>query len=827
MTPGRTRWFKTFSIAAWLCVLGAAAAAQEERVLEDEIKVTAQKREQNLQDVPVSVTVRTGEQLARYGITDVFDLQQTTPGLIVDRSQSANTANFQVRGIGTSAQNFGLESSVGLYVDGVYRSRQAALINELADIDQVELVRGPQGTLFGRNTQSGAVLFSTRAPSHETDGYLELTYGNLDLFSANGAFGGSLAEDLLAARITAFTASRDGYVDNDGDPHGNVVNDRNRMGGRAQLLYTPREELSARLILDYAELDEVCCASPTFLNNFAGVGNRAGSDALLARLGVPVLDDERFEDNIVSLNSLPLSYTRDQGVSVEINWRGAAGALTSVTAVRSFDVSEELDADFSKGDVLSRTSEGESDTFSQELRFAGAFARFSYLAGAYYFTQDLDSRAQLSFGEHVDQFIKTGVDDGLTQVVAGVNALSAATGGAVPMAAASIPAGASSLDAMQQEHRAWALFGRVDFRPLERLELSAGLRYTDERKKLHGEFTQGNQGPPPQLAAIGAHLQAVSAGTARPDTALLAPLFAPGWGFYVLPVFAPRPDVDETLNDSRVTWDADVSWFVTDDVMLYAGYGTGFKGGGTNTDRIAANLSQLFDAETSESFEAGAKLEFPRRNLRANLSLHYTITKDYQNNTFTGTGFSLQNAGKVNTRGGELEVTWQPRRGMTLSGAYVYNDAEYDSFEQGNCWVATPFHTGAPDPGSRQGSILCDRSGDRVSGNPEHTVILLASSIHRLSDNLSGYLHVDYSYRSSIMRDGNADPLKLAGGFDLVNLRGGLVLEKIDLDIALWARNVFDKHWYGAVYDVPLQTGKLNSYAREPRTFGVTLRKQF
>ena len=204
--------FSMLAIALFAAAPAAVTGQEESRLVE--LVVTAQKREQSLQDIPVAVTAVAGEQLVEYGITDVFDLQQNVPSLLSDRSQVSTTANFSIRGIGTSAQNFGLEPSVGLYVDGVYRAQPSSIINELVDIERVEVVRGPQGTLFGRNTSAGAILINSVAPSHDGgDNYFELSYGNLDLFTANGGFGASLVEDLLAVRVTGFLASRDGYVD--------------------------------------------------------------------------------------------------------------------------------------------------------------------------------------------------------------------------------------------------------------------------------------------------------------------------------------------------------------------------------------------------------------------------------------------------------------------------------------------------------------------------------------------------------------------------------------------------------------------------------------
>ena len=808
-----------------LCTL-APAHAQEQGFLE-EVIVTAQKREQNIQDIPVAVTALSGDQLVEHGITDMFDLQQNAPALRVGQSQTATTANFNIRGIGTSSQNFGLESSVGLYVDGVYRARQSAMINELADVERVEVLRGPQGTLFGRNSSAGAVLLNTVAPSHETDGYFELSYGNLDLFSANAAFGGSLVEDVLAVRVTGFLTSRDGFVDAVGEGK-NLLNDRDRYGGRAQLLYTPTEDVSLRVILDYSEIDEVCCAAATFRNNYFSFDGRPGSDALLAGLGFPLLDGDRFTDYVVQLNRLPVSRNEDSGVSAELNWDiGATDTLTAISAYRTFNTTDDSDVDFNAADIANRYNLGESEMFSQELRLSGSRGRVDYLAGAYYFNQNLDSWTTTAPGAHMEAFVVNG-NPLLSTLINTINALSALTGGFIPMTAPATLPGSHALNVMLQDQEAWALFGQVDVALLEQWSVSAGIRYTDEKKKMDGTFTQGNFGPPPDFLAIGTNLFLASQGLARLDPSLLAPLAYPGWGYYLESAFAPRPDVDETLKDDQVTWNVKLSWTPNDDLLLYAGYATGFKSGGTNTDRIPAAFSQVFGAEKSNSFEAGLKLVLPGQGLRVNLALHYTTVEDFQSNSFTGDGFNLRNAGELEAKGGELEVAWSPLNGLALSAAYIYNEAEYDEFEQATCWLATPFLTGTPDPGRRNpGDAFCDRTGDRLAGNPEHTVLLSATLSRSFGDNLSGYVHADYNHRSNIVMDGNADPIKLQDGFGLLNARAGLVLDALDLDVSFWARNLLDEDWFGPVFDVPLQDGKLAAYPRETRTYGVTLRKRF
>ena len=585
---------KAWPVLTCLMSLCPVAQAQGQGIIE-EIIVTAQKREQNIQDIPVAVTALSGEQLVEHGITDMFDLQQNAPALRVGQSQTATTANFNIRGIGTSSQNFGLESSVGLYVDGVYRARQSALINELADVERVEVLRGPQGTLFGRNSSAGAVLLNTVAPSHETDGYFELSYGNLDLFSANGAFGGSLVEDVLAVRVTGFMTSRDGFVDAVGEG-GNLLNDRDRYGGRVQLLYTPTEDVSLRVILDYSEIDEVCCAAATFRNNYFSFDGRPGSDALLASLGVPLVNEDQFTDYVVHMNRLPESQNDDNGVSAELNWDiGATDTLTAISAYRTFNTTDDADVDFNAADLATRFNRGESEMFTQELRLTGSRGRVDYLAGAYYFNQNLNSWTTTTPGADMEAFVVNGNPD-LNTLVSTINALSALTGGFIPMTAPAILPGGHALNIMLQDHEAWALFGQVDVRLHEQWTVSAGLRYTDEKKKLDGRFTQGNFGPPPDFAAIGANLFLASQGLARLDPALLAPLALPGWGYHLETAFAPRPDVDETLKDNQVTWNARLSWTPHNDLLVYAGYATGFKSGGTNTDRIQSAFSQVFGA---------------------------------------------------------------------------------------------------------------------------------------------------------------------------------------------------------------------------------------
>ncbi len=257
-----------------LCAGLIANASHAQQVLE-EVVVTAQKREQNLQDVPVAVSAFNQAMLEQSGVKDMFDLQTNAPSLIVTQSQTSTTTTFAIRGIFTSSQNFGLEPSVGLYVDGVYRARQGSMINNMVDIASVEVLRGPQGTLFGRNTPAGAITLASVAPDFNGSGFLEATAGEYGLWGLSGGKSLTVAEDTLALRATGFIMERDGYVDivNGAD---DAINDKDRWGARLQALYTPTDDLSIRFIADYSEVDEICCAAGSFKNNLVAQNLPAG-----------------------------------------------------------------------------------------------------------------------------------------------------------------------------------------------------------------------------------------------------------------------------------------------------------------------------------------------------------------------------------------------------------------------------------------------------------------------------------------------------------------------------------------------------------------------
>jgi iron complex outermembrane recepter protein len=754
----------------------------------EEVVVTAQKREQNLQDVPVAVSAFSGQVLRDSGITNMSELTTIAPSLTVTSAQTSTTTVFGIRGIFTSAQNFGLESSVGLYVDGVYRARQGSMINNLVDVAGVEVLRGPQGTLFGRNTPAGAITVSSVAPDFDGSGFIDAGAGDYNLWEVSGAKSFTVIDDKLAVRVTGFTADRDGYVDVVGKDiqEDDAINDKDRWGARFQALFTPNDDLTLRFIGDHSEVDEVCCAVGNWKNNFftpnPPPNGKFGTDtAVRDQLGGTVISEDDFYDYKVSSSFKPESQNTDEGVSLQADWQTDLFLVTSISAYREFDSYDRIDADFYDVDALVRTNDADQNQFTQELRISDDNGPLSYVAGLYYYHQELNSD---------------------TDTIVGADTAALATAflglppGSIPQSF--FPPGSSALNVADQEHDSYAVFGQADYRITEQIIVTAGLRWTNENKDMQNTFTE-NPDPAPA-------------------------------GFSQFPPLAPRDNVDENFDESKVTGTFKLSWFYNDLTMLYASYGTGYKAGGVNTDRISPTLDTVFEPETAEAYELGMKSEFPDQALRLNVAVHKTDTNDLQTISFQGTGFALDNAGTAETYGTEVDLLWLPTDNTTVTLAYAYNHAEYADFQNGPCWTGTPWQTGQPDPGNptpENPSGPCDRSGGEVSGNAENVLSLSANQQFQLAEGYGAFLHGEYVFIDERMTDVNNDPEKQDGSYYLVNLRSGIVFERYETTLTFWGRNILDAESTSTIADAVVQDGRFIAYYNEPATWGISVRKDF
>ncbi|MDX2411886.1 MAG: TonB-dependent receptor [Woeseiaceae bacterium] len=857
-------------------IFSMPANAQDDSIF-DEIVVTVQKREQNIMDVPVAVTALTGADIQASGIKDVFDLQQNVPSLIVGQSQTATTSNFQIRSVGSTANNFGVESSVGLYVDGVYRSRQSSMINDLVDVEAVEVLRGPQGTLLGKNTSAGAISVRTVRPGYETDAFFEVTAGDMGLAKVSGAANFPI-NDELAFRGTIFATQRDGYID-DLRLGENVYNDRDRQGVRLQLAHNePSDDLNWRLIADYAKIDEICCVGVGNVDNLYSRNSLSpnpatavpGTDAAVLQLGgtvftdypypQPFLDalagfpgtivtDSGFEDGVVAYNVLPESENQDSGLSFELNKTlGSGMTFTSITGYRSFDTVDFSDVDFTDVALLERTNDATQESLSQEFRLAGEFGEGShYVAGLYYFGQEIVNRKSTNDAGALSVFLN--LNPNIISAGDGVDLVASIFGAAgfQPAGSPAVLAGTTALDVVKQDHSGYAAFAQVDFAVSDELTFTLGARYTDETKDIDAVYTQSlpSSSLRPDFGALTVKLCSLDAACAaflppgsdvfNPADPLASlpvfePFFTPGWGIFVFDPLAPRPDIRESVSDSQVTGTAKVTWFATDATMFYASYATGFKSGGTNDDRIAPVFDVVFGPETSESIEIGFKGDVGP--VRLAVTLYDTQYEDFQANSFTGTGFNLQNAGDLDTQGIEIEFDWRPFESTKVQGYFAHNEGEYKSFVNGTCRDAFQFHTQMPDPGLVSGlnPILdaerCDRSGDPLPYNPEDQFFVSLTQDIEVGDDIV-YFRGEFSHYSKQFTDGDDDPFTEQDAYEIVNLRIGYIFTDWNAELTLWARNITDERYFHGSFDRPAQVGSINSYPGEPSSVGVTFRKGF
>ncbi|MFN3463334.1 MAG: TonB-dependent receptor [Terricaulis sp.] len=532
--------------AALTVALGAAAAitatpamAQDE---DDTIVVTATRRDQALQEVPVAVTPVTAEMIENSGIRDVQDLTSVAPSLQFNVSETESSATARLRGVGTQGSNPGLESAVGIFVDGVYRARNGVALTDLGEVQQIEVLRGPQGTLFGRNTSAGLITITSVQPDlndFEVSG--EATYGDFGESRVAATVNVPLSQDTLGLRIFGAMAQRDGFMDMNtagtnpllgvsGNLGQHESNTRDMYTLRGQLLAQFSDNFEGRFILDYSERNEFCCAAqiynPVLLNgnpvtilsaagvegapiaygtgrqqwiaNLGGYGPGVGVGTPLGALGAGNIDDRNGFANRTYAQNL-----EDYGASAEFNWETGAGTLTSITAYRNWNQQGNSDSDYSQADLLYVPGGGpgtEFQTFTQELRFAGEWGNLDWLVGAFYSDERINRTFSFVTGSQYATYF-AGLDDILSGGTVAPGLGVAPTPGLSGVVnnlydemldpVIGIPAGAGTAgyrDVYRQDGQSIAFFTHNIWSLGERTDLTFGVRFTHERKSLVADF---------------------------------------------------------------------------------------------------------------------------------------------------------------------------------------------------------------------------------------------------------------------------------------------------------------------------------------------------
>jgi outer membrane receptor protein involved in Fe transport len=875
--------FKKSLLISGATLLATTIAMPANAQVEDEIIVTATKRAQTLQETPVAVTVTSSDTIEKAQILDIKDLQSVVPTFRVSQLQNTANTTLTIRGFGNGGNNYGIEPAVGLFIDGVYRSRAAAQISDLPALERVEVLSGPQSTLFGKNASAGVVSIVTEKPQFETQGYVEGGYGNYNQNYAKGYITGAVAEN-VAVSLGGGYQKRDGYFENFGGG-GDELNNIDRFNLRGQILWEPTDALSVRLIGDLSDLSENCCGTGVAIEGPLGAGQPTAGQVIASLGGRQPSADNQFSYQTFT-NSETLNQITDSGVSGQIDYDFGNMTLTSITAYRTTDSSFVSDSDFNSLDLLADTNqENILDTFTQELRLSSNGGnRLEWMIGGYYFDETIEQESGLIYGEDLRSYLDIlagGRLDGIEQIL-----------GFAP--GTFFADQTQIIETSRQEDTAYSVFGTLDFNVTDRLTLTAGGNYTSDEKNVSASTVnndvfsnldfQGAAGLQvltvqglamnfPSLAAscglgalpfspanvnrvLGATCivdamgntapgslvyqgfqSQVAAGAAMIDRSSSDPSVNPLARLFALqfqPQFLAFPNSveDGRTQDDEFTYTLKAAYEVSSNLNVYGSYATGFKASSWNLTRDsrpfiedaaalqAAGLlpnnyvpstgrnfgTRFSDPETVEVFEIGLKARFERAAI--NIALFDQTVENFQSTIFQGTGFVLANAGAQSTQGIEFDSTFTPFDPLTLTLGAVIQDPVYDSF------------VGAPGPNG----TTVDLSGEQPAGINEVALTASATYTHQFENGMSAYIRGNYQYEDEVQIVDN-----IAGLTRDTQLFNGSLGFNFDngVELRFWGRNLFNHETYTSAFPGVVQSGTINAYPNQPRTYGVAARYSF
>lgn len=798
----------------------AQQTAEEENAGIEEIIVTAQRREENLQDVPISVSAFTAEQMAARGTTDISRLEGQVPGFTFGRSGS--DARPAIRGVRTENVGVNGDTTIGFFIDGVYQSRASQATTGFVDIERVEVQRGPQGTLYGRNTFGGNIVISSAKPSLE--GY----FGGIDLtVGENGrirtdAFVNAALSDTVAIRIAGSYEKSDGYVKNVNPLGNNLFDDDNRYV-RGSLLLQPNDAFSALIKFDYsrrvgaggsafgyklagsyfdvASRQQLYNATPVFGLNTRG-GNRDGvNDALpgssvaTSDLGVPIFAPD--DPYTIDTDQKTILDLENKAWTANLGYDFGSVTLKSITGYTDFGAIRTSDTDFSANQIGVDFQDTRAKTFSQELQLLSSDtgSALTYVLGAYYFKDKLTG---VFINEQFPRIIRN--------VTPNLNL--AANGGGF-------------YDQQRAKTESYAAYAQASYAITEQLKFTAGIRYTSDKKDF--AFANANAilptagtPPVPQGTAITLRTGPI------PDSAFGAEGAATNCTYTTFP--PPRSGFQclasnttiltgatyDTKKFNKTTWRAGLDYQLTDDNLMYASVSTGFRSGGFNSGQGPAALQPTFNPETVMAYEIGSKNRFADNTIQINLAAFYNKYKGLQEQRQVPVGATtlsiIENSGKARSYGAEAELIWQPVDALQIGATFAYLNAKYTEYRD----VPAPFGTtilvadataltptvvngvtiapagqrrlfapgyncglvagtgGAGQPAAAYG---CDISGNRIPYSPEFTGAVYASYEIDLGSagTLTPYASINFS--SSFFGQPFNSILEKQGAFNKIDLR--------------------------------------------------------
>ena len=816
MNNNKPKFFKHSLLAfAVVAAISSTANAQEENnsiEKDDEnierIYVTASKRLQGLQESPIAVTVISGKAIEQTKVMDMNDLQTLVPTLRVTPLQRSVNTNFAIRGFGNGTNNTGIEPSVGVFIDGVYRSRAAAQIGDLPRLQQIEVLSGPQSTLFGKNASAGVINVRTLAPSHDLESKIEFGIGNFNQRTVKGYVTNGVS-DTLALSLSGGFNTRDGFTDSVVGL--NEINDRDRWNIRGQALYEPTEDVTVRVIADYSEIDEACCSVADIIN-----GPTTGA---VRALGGIVLDDSNPFSYESALNIDPINSVEDGGVSVQVDVDFDTYAFTSITSFRNNKSNFNNDVDYTSLDILTEDGHTDIDTFTQEFRLTSTSKQaLEWMVGAYIFKEEVDTGDTLNYGNDIRNYFDVLLAAG------GAAGLLAGVEGAYGLGPGTFLSNQSAVNSeFNQDNDAYSLFANFDYHISDDLTAIFGVSYTKDEKEI--TITQNNTDV---LSGIDLDTQLTLFGVPIGLIPQLAPAVPTIKGLQFLPPMLGLPNAveDNKSDDSKTTWSMRLAYELNDNINLFASAATGFKATSWNLSRYSSpsandqaalenaglalanqNYGGRFASpEESTVYELGMKARFDKGAF--NVTIFDQTIDGFQSSIFIGTGFVLANAGKQSTKGIEFDSVYNPTENWSLTLAGTFLDPVYDSFKGAS---------GLNGP--------VDLSGEKPAGIHERSITAGITYNFELASGAYGYVRTDYLYESEVHIVENV-PDSITREVGTLNASAGLHFNN-GLAVQIWVRNLNNDEYFLSSFPPPIQAGSFNGYPNQPRTFGATLSYEF
>lgn len=866
-------------LALAIAALGMPAAAQDDVTIIEEIVVLATKRAQTLQEVPVAVSVISADAIADSQVLDVKDLQFLVPSLKIGQLQSTANTNFRIRGFGNGANNAGIEPSVGVFIDGVYRSRSASALADLPNLERIEVLRGPQSTLFGKNASAGVINVVTAKPNlvaHE--GSVSATIGDYNQVLVKADVNGPLS-DTSAFSLSGSYNQRDGYFTN--LTTGGKLSELNRYGIRGQLYFVPSDTVELRFIGDFEKMDELCC----------GVANLFEHPVPAAGVRLAPVFNGGAPGNIVSaepfayenyFNWEPENEVENSGLSMQLDWDISDDiTLTSITAFRKHERYDNADSDFSSANLISRTAsnltDSEIDTFTQELRFQGSTDSMNWMAGVYYFDEEIATRSGVLYGADYRQYANVFTKalaweascalnpDPLVCNPDYLNGL--LTDPSIPSpidsleAALQLPAGTlvGNLQGMDErsgmDNQALSVFAQFDFDLGDRATLTLGANYTEDEKDAYvnivttdifsalsmeqigfGLAFQGLTGldpTPENIAANPAQAQLAASWSITdcspddlpPACNQLLPLQAAQF----LPPFVDFPNAVETGNskDDQVTWTARLAFDVNDSVNIYASAGTGFKASSWNLTRdsrpFAADIPALVQAGLGvTNLVAGTRYAGPEDSTVYEIGLKSSWDTGSLNlAVFTQEIEGFQSNIFTGTGFNLANAGKQSTDGIELDLRWFPIDALQLTLAA--TWL-DPIYDSFVGAEGVDGPT--DLTGTKPAGVHEISIVTSGQYTFDLTDTSSAFIRVEYLYEDEVPVVENVPANLASREVSEFNASFGVRWDN-GFEAMLWGRNLTNDEYLISAFPATVQPGSFNGYPNQPRTYGLTLRKYF